>query len=94
MKKQINIPEFNTLQEMAEFWDTHDITDFEDQLIEVKEPIFKNLRSRIITVTLDADHYEMLQEIADHEHQDTISLVQGWVVRVIEEKKQSMGTAG
>jgi len=92
MEKQVKVPEFKTLDEMAEFWDTHDITDFEDQLVEVKEPIFKNLKSRIITVTLDTDHYEMLQNIAAHEHQDTISLVRGWIVRFIEEKKQSMET--
>lgn len=90
MEKQINIPEFDTLQEMAEFWDTHDITDFENQLVEVKEPIFKNLRSRIISVTLDADHYEMLQNIAVHENQDTISLVRRWLTQLIEEKQQNM----
>lgn len=88
MEKHIKIPEFNTLQEMAEFWDTHDITDFEDQLVEVQEPVFKNLRTRIITVRLDADHYDMLQEIAEQEQQDTISLVRGWVVQIIEEKSR------
>ena len=29
------------LEELAEFWDTHDITDFEDELEEVKEPVFE-----------------------------------------------------
>lgn len=28
-------------EELAEFWDTHDITDFEDEFEEVKEPVFK-----------------------------------------------------
>ncbi len=40
MEKQVNIPEFKTLEEMAEFWDSHDLTDFENEMEEVKEPIF------------------------------------------------------
>ena len=34
------IPQFDSIQEMAHFWDTHDLTDFEDELEEVNEPIF------------------------------------------------------
>ena len=56
MEKDVKIPEFDTLQEMAEFWDTHEINDFEDQLIEVQEPVFENLQSRVITLQLDAEH--------------------------------------
>lgn len=42
MEKQIKkIPGFRTLEDMAEFWDTHDVTDFEDELEEVNEPVFK-----------------------------------------------------
>ena len=29
------IPDFTSLEEFQEFWDTHDITEFEDQLREV-----------------------------------------------------------
>ena len=35
-----NIPRIDSVEQLAEFWDTHDITDFEDQLEEVKEPVF------------------------------------------------------
>jgi hypothetical protein len=40
MEKQVGIPEFKTLEEMAKFWDNHDLTDFENEMEEVKEPIF------------------------------------------------------
>ena len=40
MEKQVSIPEFKTLEEMAEFWNNHDLTDFENEMEEVKEPIF------------------------------------------------------
>lgn len=34
------IPEINSIEELAKFWDKHDITDFEDELTEVSEPVF------------------------------------------------------
>lgn len=34
------IPKIDSIEALAEFWDEHDITDFEDELEEVREPIF------------------------------------------------------
>ena len=34
------IPETDSIQELAQFWDTHDLTDFEEQLEEVTERVF------------------------------------------------------
>ena len=40
--KHTKIPQTNSLQELAQFWDTHDLTDFEDELEEVRvEDIFE-----------------------------------------------------
>jgi hypothetical protein len=35
------IPQTDSVQELAHFWDNHDLTDFEDQLEEVTEPVFE-----------------------------------------------------
>jgi hypothetical protein len=35
------IPETDSIRELAEFWDTHDLADFEGQLEEVREPVFR-----------------------------------------------------
>ena len=35
------IPQTDSIQELADFWDTHDLTDFEDELEEVSESVFK-----------------------------------------------------
>ena len=35
------IPKTDSIQELAHFWDTHDLTDFEDELEEVSEPVFE-----------------------------------------------------
>jgi len=35
------IPETDSIQELARFWDTHDVTDFENQLENASERAFK-----------------------------------------------------
>ena len=40
MEKQVRMPEFKTLEETAEFWDNHYLTDFENEMEEVKDSIF------------------------------------------------------
>lgn len=39
--KKCNIPATDSTHRLAEFWDIHDLTDFEDELVEVAEPIFE-----------------------------------------------------
>lgn len=34
------IPQTDSIQKLAEFWDTHDLTDFGDRLEELTEPVF------------------------------------------------------
>jgi len=35
------LPQTDSIDELARFWDTHDVADFEDQLEEVAEPVFE-----------------------------------------------------
>jgi cystathionine gamma-lyase len=39
--KRPKIPKTDSIQELAEFWDAHDLTDFEDELEEVPERVFQ-----------------------------------------------------
>jgi hypothetical protein len=48
----MKIPDTDSIRELAEFWDTHDVTDFDDQLEEVAEPVFVR---PAVTVPLSAD---------------------------------------
>jgi hypothetical protein len=34
------LPHTDSIEELARFWDTHDLTEFEHELEEVTEPIF------------------------------------------------------
>ena len=43
--KTPKIPHTDSLAELARFWDTHDLTDFEDELEEVPESVFEDRKS-------------------------------------------------
>ena len=39
--RSAELPKTDSIEDLARFWDTHDLTDFEDQLEEVTEPVFE-----------------------------------------------------
>lgn len=41
MKKTPKIPATDSIQDLAKFWDKHDLTDFENLLEEIREPVFE-----------------------------------------------------
>lgn len=49
--KTRKLPQTDSIQELARFWDTHDLTEFEDKLEEVTEPVF----GRRTVVRLDVE---------------------------------------
>lgn len=57
------IPEFATREEEAAWWDTHEITDYLDELTPVKVRFAKNL-SEGLTVRLDPDTMAQLRREA------------------------------
>ena len=40
--KSPKLPQTDSIQELADFWDTHDLADFEEELEEVAEPVFES----------------------------------------------------
>ena len=40
--KDKKISQTDSIEELAQFWDAHDLTDFEDELEEVHEPVFQH----------------------------------------------------
>jgi predicted DNA binding CopG/RHH family protein len=79
MKKKI--PETDSIQELAHFWDTHDLTDFEDQLEEVNEPVFEPITD--IKIHLEPDEVEALSKIARSKGISYVELIKEWVLEKI-----------
>jgi predicted DNA binding CopG/RHH family protein len=79
--KHTKIPQTDSIQELAYFWDTHDLTDFEDELEEVSEPVFE--RRTIVTVRLEPGDAEVVKALARSRGISHIDLIQEWVLERI-----------
>jgi len=75
----MKIPNTDSIRELAEFWDTHDITEFADQLEEVGEPVFARRLRKGVTVPLSADELRALREVAASRGLDEAALIRSWV---------------
>ena len=76
MKTQI--PKTDSIDELARFWDSHDLTDFEDQLEEVHEQVFQR-RDSHVTVPLATQELTQLRRLAAARGLDEVDLVHQWV---------------
>lgn len=79
MRTQL-IPEIDSIETLAKFWDTHDLTDFEDQLEEVTEPIFIRGRSATVAVKLKPREVQTIRQIAKSEGVEEAVLLRQWIV--------------
>jgi hypothetical protein len=43
----MELPSTRSIEELAKFWDTHDLTEFDHELEEVTEPLFERLTAAI-----------------------------------------------
>ena len=60
--KKSKLPKTDSVTKLAEFWDRHDVTDFEDELEEVTEPVF--VRGAGIRVPLEAREVRAVEKLA------------------------------
>jgi hypothetical protein len=79
--KQSKTPNTDSIQKLAEFWDSHDLTDFEDELQEVAGPIFA--RGSGIEVPLESRDIAALERLARSKGVSREQLVRSWVLQRI-----------
>jgi len=75
------IPQTDSIQELARFWDTHDLTDFENELEEVTEPVFDQDHS--ITLHLPIHEADAVREMAKSKGIADADLIREWVLERI-----------
>ena len=71
------LPQRDSVQELAQFWDTHDLTEFADELEEVIEPVFE--RETVVEIHLSPKEAEKVEGIARHRGIDSADLIHEWV---------------
>lgn len=79
--KPRKLPQIDSIQELARFWDTHDVTDFEDQLEEVTEPVFE--RQTLIPLQLESSVAQAVRHIAKAKGIADAELIRAWVLEKI-----------
>jgi len=75
------LPQTDSIQELAKFWDTHDLTEFEDELEEVGERVFE--REAGITVHLETKEAEAVRRMAESRGVADSELIRQWVLEKI-----------
>jgi hypothetical protein len=73
------IPKTDSIEELAKFWDTHDITEFEDELEEVGEPVFDRDAQAVVRIHLLPQEAEALRRMAESRGIHEADLVKEWV---------------
>lgn len=85
-KKISKIPKFKSIPEEAEFWDTHDVTDFIDELTPVKMKVtLGQPKEQTLTVRLQAKLKQQLGQIAEDMGVNTSTLARMWIVEKIKQ---------
>lgn len=75
------LPQTDSIQELAKFWDTHDLTEFEDELEKVGERVFQ--REGEITVHLETKEAEVVRKMAQSRGVADSELIRQWVLERI-----------
>ena len=86
MKTQ-KLPQTDSIEELARFWDTHDLTDFEDQLEEVTEPVFQRKLETVMKIHLQPQEAETVKRMAESKGVDQEALIREWVLEKLHERK-------
>ena len=77
MKK---IPKFKTEAEEARFWDTHDSTQFLNQMSEVSNIKFPRPKHKSVVVDLEQRYIDVIKKLAHRRHLPYHSLIQRWLI--------------
>ena len=76
MKDQ-QLPQTDSIQELAQLWDTHDLPDFENDLEVVTEPVFAPRTA--IRLDLESAEAEAVRRLAEAKGIADAELIRGWV---------------
>ena len=77
--KARKIPESDSVEELARFWDTHDLTEFEDLLENVPKRVFERKPETVIPVRLRRQEVEEVKRVAKTRGVREATLLQQWV---------------
>lgn len=84
MRRQ-RLPTTDSIEELAKFWDTHDLTDFEDELEEPGEAVFVRAGGTSLSVDLQPAEARQLKRIARARRVKEAAIVRQWILERLDE---------
>ena len=82
-----HLPTTDSISELAAFWQVHDLTDFEGELVEISEPVFQHAEQ--ISIRLASEDISALRKRAKREHLSEADLISRWVQERLRGKENS-----
>ena len=73
------IPQTDSVAELARFWDSHDLTEFEEELDEVRAPVFERGNENVLRVTLPPNEAAALHRVAESRGLGDTELIREWL---------------
>ncbi len=87
VREYIAISQASSYEEMAEFWETHSVADYDEQTYEVDMEF--DPAARRSQVNIDPDLWRELRQIASQRHISTQTLVNLWLSERVMQSKAS-----
>ena len=88
--KKPKLPKTDSIQELAEFWESHDLTDFEHELEDVAEPFF--VCDTAIKVPLESRQVEAVERMAQAKGVSREELIRAWVLQKLARRNNARPT--
>ena len=73
------MPQTDSVTELAHFWDAHDLTEFNDEIEEVKTSVFERGSQNVLRVTLPPNEAAALHRAAESRGLGDTELVREWL---------------
>ena len=83
--KKSKIPEFKTYKEEAEFWYTHDSTQFLDEFEEVHDMDFSGLK-QLVSIRIPEKQIKSLKKVASHYGIGYLTMTRMWITERLREE--------
>ena len=84
------IPRFKSDQEAAQFWDTHSLTEFEDDLELVREKVFVKREKQVMTIRVDKKLVNAMKAIAREKGINYSTLARMWLLERLKKEIQEI----
>ncbi|MGH7909068.1 MAG: CopG family antitoxin [Thermodesulfobacteriota bacterium] len=82
------IPKFKSDQEAAQFWDTHSLAEFNDNLELVKENVFVKPEKQVMTIRVDKKLANAMKAIAREKGINYSTLARMWLIERVKKEME------